>query len=89
MEAGLKPSEIDELSWRDFSLFVRGYEKRERGEWERSRLISYTTYLMQTGDKPRKTIYKFMPFPWDQKVKQDRGRPLEGEDLQKALKMYS
>jgi hypothetical protein len=86
MKAGLKPHEIEDMHWRDFSLFVHAYELRERSEWERTRLLAYMQYLT-TGEKTKKSIERFMPFPWDKK--EDRGAPLTEQELQNALKLFS
>lgn len=86
MRAGLKPNEIEDMHWRDLSLFVHAYELRERSEWERTRLLAYIHY-MATPEKTKKSIERFMPFPWDKK--EDRGLPLTEEELQNALKLFS
>ena len=42
---------------------------------------------MATPEKTKKSIEKFMPFPWDRK--EDRGAPLTEQELQNALKLFS
>ncbi len=85
MRAGLKPSEIEDMTWRDFSLFVHAYELRERGEWERTRLLGYIQYL-SVPEKSKKPIERWMPLPWDKK--EDRGRDLTPEEIKNALNFF-
>ena len=87
MKAGLKPAEIEDMNWRDFSLFITAYELREREEWERLRLLVYSQYVYSSGDKHKKSITAFMPFTWDKK--EDRGRELTQEELDNLFKLYA
>lgn len=87
MKAGLKPAEIEDMNWRDFSLFITAYELREREEWERLRLLLYSNYVYHGGDKAKKSITAYYPFPWDKK--EDRGRELTPEELDNIFNLYN
>src|SRR5690606_38532816 len=38
-QAGLKPGEIDAVTWADLNLFYEGYQMRQADEWDRTRNI--------------------------------------------------
>ena len=78
---------MDEITWRDFILFVNGYNRRVLKQWEQTRFVGYMVYKMHTGDKIPKTIYKFLPLASD--PVEDRGRPLTDEEIQLMLKLHS
>lgn len=67
-EAGLKPSEIDVMNIGEVWIFLSGYHRRTRLEWERTRAICYSAAA--SGADPKKfpnDPRKYMPFPWDKK----------------------
>ena len=88
MRAGLKPHEIDDLTWRDFSLYVQAYQLRSQEDWEKTRLLYYIGYagIQEKGQK--KGITQLMPFWWDKKEEEDWGEDLTEEQLLQITKMY-
>ena len=89
MKAGLKPFEIDDLTWRDFSLYVQAYQLRSQEDWEKTRLLYYMGYMGIQEKGQKKSITQVMPFWWDKKEdEEDEGIPLTGEQLLQITKMY-
>jgi hypothetical protein len=88
MRAGLKPHEIDDLTWRDFSLYVQAYQLRSQEDWEKLRLSCYYPYLAVPEKGQKKGYYQFMPFWWDKKDEEDWGEDLTEEQLLQITKMY-
>lgn len=43
-------------------------------------------YVMQSGDKKKKTPEQLLPLAWDKK--QDRGKPIDKSQVLKTIKMY-
>ena len=85
-EAGMKPSDLEDINWRDLTLFIRGYQKRSRDKWEQTRLLYWINYAMQSGDKKKKTPEQILPLVWDKK--KDRGKPISKDEVLKTLKLY-
>lgn len=77
---------MDEITWRDFILFVSAYRKRQIAEWERTRMIVWMVYRMNTSDKRPKAPEKLIPLESD--PKQDRGEALTEEQIQLILKLH-
>ena len=89
MKAGLKPFEIDDLTWRDFSLNVQAYQLRSQEDWEKTRLLYYMGYMGIQEKGQKKSITQLMPFWWDKKEdEEDEAIPLTGEQLLQITKMY-
>lgn len=62
MEAGLKIEEFLRLSWREFVLYRKGYEARDKRLWMHTRMVGYMTYLnIVKHEKTRKTIDQWFP----------------------------
>ena len=61
-------------------------ERKEVNGWRKFRFLGYMEYVMNSSEKTKKTIEKFMPLPGD--IKQDRGQPITNEQLLQTLKMY-
>ena len=78
---------MDEITWRDFILFVSGYRKKQISEWERTRMIVWMVYRMNTSDKHPKTPEKLIPLETDPIA--DRGEPLSEEQIALILKLHS
>ena len=88
-QAGLKPNEKDDLTWRDFSLYVQAYQLRKQDDWERTRLLYYIGYVGIQEKGQKKSITQIMPFPWDKKAEEeDWGEELTQEQLLQITKMY-
>ena len=88
MRAGLKPFEIDDLTWRDFSLYVQAYQLRSQEDWEKTRLLYYIGYVAIPEKGTKKSITQIMPFWWDKKEIEDEGEELTEEQLLQITKMY-
>ncbi len=88
MRAGLKPFEINDLTWRDFSLYVQAYQMRSQEDWEKTRLSCWYKYLGIQEKGQKKGLYQFMPFWWDKKEIEDDGEELTEEQLLQITKMY-
>jgi len=88
MIAGLKPHEIDDLTWRDFSLYVQAYQLRSQEDWEKNRLLYYIGYMGIQEKGQKKSITQLMPFWWDKKEEEDWGEDLTEEQLLQITKMY-
>lgn len=88
MRAGLKPFEIDDLNWRDFSLYVQAYQLRSQEDWEKTRLLYYISYVGIQEKGQKKSITQVMPFWWDKKEIEDEGEDLTEEQLLQITKMY-
>lgn len=88
MIAGLKPHEINDLTWRDFSLYVQAYQLRSQEDWEKNRLLYYIGYMGIQEKGQKKSITQLMPFWWDKKEEEDWGEDLTEEQLLQITKMY-
>lgn len=88
MRAGLKPHEINDLTWRDFSLYVQAYQLRSQEDWEKNRLLYYIGYMGIQEKGQKKSITQLMPFWWDKKEEDDWGEDLTEEQLLQITKMY-
>lgn len=73
-EAGLKPFEIDGMAPSEVWLMIDGYNERQKGEWERARMISWNIHAHSMMDKQHKekSPQAFWPLPWDSEVKVSR-----------------
>lgn len=63
-----------------------GYEQRQLREDVRARNLYYMIYVMNTGDKVKKSVQQLWPLPLDEK--KDRGQELSPEQLKRMLKLY-
>jgi hypothetical protein len=82
----MKPSDLEDINWRDLTLFIRGYQKRSRDKWEQTRLLYWMQYTMNSADKKKKTPDQILPFVWDKK--KERGKPISDDERLKMLKLY-
>jgi len=88
-EIGLKKSEYEDLTWREWLLITEGYSLRNLKEWERTRAIIYTIAAANRHPKkPFPSIQKFMPLATD-KVDEERGEKLTQEQLARVIKLYN
>jgi len=62
-------------------------ERKEVNGWRKFRFLGYMEYVMNSADKNKKTIERFMPLPGD--IKEDRGLPVSQAQLLQTLKMYN
>lgn len=49
------------MTWREFSLRLEGFKRKEKAEWAKSRLIAYQVYLNTNIKGKHVDIEKFMP----------------------------
>jgi len=77
---GLSYSEFWRLTWRQFFLYVEGYNKRDYGEWCRVREIVAMIYNTSVSKKShQKKATELMPLTFDpEPVKKDK-KTLEDE----------
>jgi len=67
-ELELLPDEFYKMSWKEFYLMVKGYNKRYWLGWEHTRLLSYTMASTVQRKKRLPSMKKWMPLPTDDKV---------------------
>lgn len=78
-EMGLLPDQYIRLTWREFILMSRGYNKRRSQDFEHTRLICYHIVAVNRDPKkPFPTVQKFMPLPTD-----DDNLPNEDEEYKR------
>lgn len=53
------------MSYKQIVLAIRGYEKREMNEWERTRLVAYQVYAGIPQKGAKKPIQSYLPLPSD------------------------
>lgn len=87
VEIGIGISEFWDMTWRDFSIYVKANEAKELKEWHRARAIMHMVYVMNTGDKVKKKPEQILPLPNDPKP--NRGKPITENDVLRAIKLYS
>jgi hypothetical protein len=74
------------LTWREFLLYKKAYENKEVREWERTRMVAYLIYKVNTSEKSPKSLKSFFPLPSDE---QEEEKPkLTKEQLARTLKLY-
>lgn len=88
MEVGLTINEFWQLTWREFLLYKKAYENKEIREWERTRMIAYLIYKVNTSEKSPKSLKAFFPLPSDETDIVDDSPKLTDEQLARTLKLY-
>jgi hypothetical protein len=74
------------LTWREFLLYKTAYQNKEVREWERTRMVAYLIYKVNTSEKSPKSLKSFFPLPSDE---QEEEKPkLTKEQLARTLKLY-
>jgi hypothetical protein len=74
------------LTWREFLLYKTAYQNKEVREWERTRMVAYLIYKVNTSEKSPKSLKSFFPLPSDE---QEEEKPkLTQEQLARTLKLY-
>jgi len=67
-------------------LYKRAYQNKEVREWERTRMVAYLIYKVNTTEKSPKSLKSFFPLPSDE---QEEDKPkLTQEQLARTLKLY-
>jgi hypothetical protein len=74
------------LTWREFLLYKTAYQNKEVREWERTRMVAYLIYKVNTSEKSPKSLKSFFPLPSDE-VEEDKPK-LTQEQLARTLKLY-
>jgi hypothetical protein len=74
------------LTWREFLLYKTAYQNKEVREWERTRMVAYLIYKVNTSEKSPKSLKSFFPLPSDE-VEDDKPK-LTQEQLARTLKLY-
>lgn len=62
------------------------YQNKEVREWERTRMVAYLIYKVNTSEKSPKSLRSFFPLPSDE-VEEDKPK-LTQEQLARTLKLY-
>jgi hypothetical protein len=62
------------------------YQNKEVREWERTRMVAYLIYKVNTSEKSPKSLKSFFPLPSDE-VEDDKPK-LTQEQLARTLKLY-
>jgi hypothetical protein len=74
------------LTWREFLLYKTAYQNKEVKEWERTRMVAYLIYKVNTSEKSPKSLKSFFPLPSDE---QEEEKPkITQEQLARTLKLY-
>jgi hypothetical protein len=74
------------LTWREFLLYKTAYQNKEVREWERTRMVAYLIYKVNTSEKSPKSLKSFFPLPTDE---QEEDKPkITQEQLARTLKLY-
>lgn len=69
---GLSPEYVlHEMTIKESNLIYSGWYDKYKMESDNNRLICYYSYLASYNRNDNKSIFDFMPFPWDKKVKDD------------------
>jgi hypothetical protein len=67
-------------------LYKKAYQNKEVREWERTRMVAYLIYKVNTSEKSPKSLKSFFPLPSDE-VEDDKPK-LTQEQLARTLKLY-
>jgi hypothetical protein len=67
-------------------LYKTAYQNKEVREWERTRMVAYLIYKVNTSEKSPKSLRSFFPLPSDEK-EEDKPK-LTQEQLARTLKLY-
>lgn len=74
------------MTWREFLLYKTAYQNKELREWERTRMVAYLIYKVNTSEKSPKSLKSFFPLPSDE---QEEEKPkITQEQLARTLKLY-
>ena len=66
-----------QITWRDFSIYLLGHQRKEIAEWERTREVAYIVYCMGQWSGTRESKTKLFPLPSDGDFYvMDRGKPI-------------
>ena len=74
------------MTWREFLLYKTAYQNKEVREWERTRMVAYLIYKVNTSEKSPKSLKSFFPLPSDE-VEEEKPK-LTQEQLARTLKLY-
>ena len=72
-EIGLKPDEFWDLTWREYSLMLETYEKKEEAKWLHTREIIAMIYNTNISKKTQaKSGRQIIPLPSEKPIKSKR-----------------
>ena len=57
-------------------------------EWERTRMVAYLIYKVNTSEKSPKSLKSFFPLPSDESTDLEDSPKLTDEQLARTLKLY-
>lgn len=66
---GLTPKEYYSMSRAQYILAFRGYVRKHYKDWERTRLVAYTSYAVAPKKGNNKKITDWLPLPSDEDYK--------------------
>jgi hypothetical protein len=67
-------------------LYKTAYQNKEIREWERTRMVAYLIYKVNTSEKSPKSLKSFFPLPSDE-VEDDKPK-ITQDQLARTLKLY-
>jgi hypothetical protein len=62
------------------------YQNKETREWERTRMVAYLIYKVNTSEKSPKSLRSFFPLPSDE-IEEEKPK-ITQEQLARTLKLY-
>lgn len=65
---GMSPDEFYRMSFAQFQLKVRGFQKGYFKDYEKFRMVGYTVYCSIPSKQQKKSIQNWMPLPTDRKT---------------------
>jgi hypothetical protein len=67
-------------------LYKTAYQNKEVREWERTRMVAYLIYKVNTSEKSPKSLRSFFPLPSDEQ--EEENPKITQEQLARTLKLY-
>lgn len=64
------------------------YQNKEIREWERTRMVAYLIYKVNTSEKSPKSLKTFFPLPSDEVDIEDDAPKITQDQLTRTLKLY-
>jgi hypothetical protein len=75
------------MTYAEMILAIRGYEKRQEREWERTRIVAYQVYTSIPKKGQNKSIQAYLPLPSDKTRIKKVDPDMREFFRQKAIKM--
>lgn len=83
--AGIQPDVFWNLTYRDLSNYLKGYEKRNLDEWRRTRIQAYMVYAVNCTKEERQGIVEWMPLGEE---KPEKPKLIDKKTLRKLEKLW-